>query len=287
MVTLLSDEQSLVQVPLKELHSLQEAHISGAELVLRPLREAQVTSLMMADPASLPAIVLTRTQEYGLLIVDGYHRQEAAKRRKLSEIRADIRAFASENALIEAAFQANLVHGLPTSATTRSDYAYWLWRTYPEMKQIEIARRVGLRPPTVNTAIRRRERERLAAETEQKRQASLIGWHKEDKEREEREQAEEQQLVQIIRAYVRQSRRLYERLRRLDDDGARYWALEKVIAEGDKVTLARMCQYIEHYIKESLPPDLVKSLTPTTSRSRRTKQSASSETEASSPEKEQ
>lgn len=260
-VTLLPDEQFQVRVPLEELHSLRDAHIPGADLAQRPLNEAQVISLAMADPASWPAVVLTRTS-LGLVVIDGYHRREAGKRRRLSELLADIRPFTSENEVIEAAFQANLTHGVPANATTRSDYAYWLFRTYPEMKQVEIAKKVGLKPPTVNTAIKRRERERKKAEAEQRRQELLLGRRKEDLEREARAKAEEQQLTQIIRAYVRQSRRLYERLRWLDDDGARYWALDKVITEGDKVMLARMCQYIEHYIKENLPPDLVKTLKP-------------------------
>jgi hypothetical protein len=265
-VTLLPDEQSRVLVRLEDLHSLSEARITGADLVLRPLREAQVISLAMGGQGTWPPIMLTRTKEHGLLVIDGYHRWEAAKRRKFAEILADIRAFPTENDMIEAAFTASITYGLPASASTRSDYAYWLWRTYPDIKQVEIAQRVGLRPPTVHTAIKRRERERRAAEAEQKRRDSLIGLRKEDQEREDRLRALEKERAQAIRAYVRASRRLYDALRRLDDDGERYWALSHVIDEGDKVMLFRLTQYVDKYLKENLPQNLTKSLKPTASR---------------------
>lgn len=281
VITLLPDEQVQTHVSLSDLHSLADAHISGVDLVLRKLREAQVISLMMSDPATWPAILVTRTQEYGLLIIDGYHRREAARRRKLQTILTDIRAFASENDVIEAAFQANIGHGLPASAATRSDYAYWLFTTYPDLKQNEIARRVGIKPSTVNTAIRRRERERKAAE--KKRQESSF-WSKEALQEEAIKEARDKEIAQSIHAYVRQSKRLYTQLRRLDDEGERYWALERAIDEGDKVVLYRLMQYIEHYLKTSLPPDLVKSLKPAATRTRQTKPSASLETESSHSE---
>lgn len=46
MVTLRPDDQALVQVPLKDLYSLDLGHIPGADLTLRPLCEAQIISLM-------------------------------------------------------------------------------------------------------------------------------------------------------------------------------------------------------------------------------------------------
>lgn len=261
MVMLLSDNQDEILVPLKELLSLQDAHITGADLVQRALNEAQVTSLRMADPASWPKIVLTRT-DIGLVIIDGYHRREAARRRKHTEILASIRAFTTEDEVIEAAFQANIGHGLPASATTRSDYAYWLFRVHPDLKQNEIARRVGVKPSTVNTAIKRRERERKAAEAEQQRRA-MSAWSKEALRESDFKDARDKEIAQTIRAYVRQSKRLYKQLRRLDDDGERYWALEEAMNEGDTMILARVCQYVEHYLKDNLPPELLKSLKPT------------------------
>jgi hypothetical protein len=69
---------------------------------------------------------------------------------------------------------------------------------------------------------------------------------------------ETRELAQGIRSYVRHVHRLSEELRSLDEDGAGYWALEKAVDEGEKVMLYRLMQYLEHYLKEDLPPDLVK-----------------------------
>jgi hypothetical protein len=270
MVTLLPDEQSKILVPLNDLLSLQDAHIAGADLAQRPLNEAHVISLMMADPTSVPAIVLTHTEEYNLIIIDGYHRLEAAKRRKQATILANIRAFQTENELIEAAFEANLQHGLPASTTTRSDYVYWLFRTYPALSQKEIARRVGVKPSTVNVALKRHMREHQAAEAQKKRQASLIGWNTEDLEESDYTEAQAKHLTQIIRTYVRQSNHLYEQFKNMDS-GARYWSLETAIAESDKMMLYRLNQFLESYLKDSLPPAMLTSLNPTPSR--RTKKS--------------
>lgn len=276
MVTLLPDEQDELLVSLEDLHSLQDAHLPGADLAQRPLREAQVISLTMADPVTWPSILVTRTQEHGLLVIDGYHRREAGKRCHLAEIRVTVRTFTSEAAVIEAAFEANLHHGVPASATTRSDYAFWLFTTYPDLKQNEIARRVGLKPSTVNTAIKRRVQQRRAAEQ------TSVWRRKEDLEHEARKHQDEEELRRLIRGHLRSARRLYDRLQRMDP-GPRYWTLEKAIDEGDKVMLFRLLQYLEQYLKDSLPPDLVKSLKPaTTTRTRRTTASSNPSVETPS-----
>ena len=124
---------------------------------------------------------------------------------------------------------------------------------------------MGVKPSTVNTAIKRRERERKAAEAEQQRRA-MSAWSKEALRESDFKDARDKEIAQTIRAYVRQSKRLYKQLRRLDDDGERYWALEEAMNEGDTMILARVCQYVEHYLKDNLPPELLKSLKPTATR---------------------
>jgi predicted transcriptional regulator len=69
--------------------------------------------------------------------------------------------------------------GFASTATTRSDYAYWLFATYPDLKQNEIARRVGLTPSTVNAAMKKREGELRAQEEWQNRQARFGEWSEE------------------------------------------------------------------------------------------------------------
>jgi DNA-binding MarR family transcriptional regulator len=98
-----------------------------------------------SPPAALLAI---------LLLMDT-HRWEVAKRRQLRALKATCRAYHDENDIIEAAFRANLFHGLNESVETRGDYAYWLHITYPEMQQNDIARRVGITQGAVSKAIAR------------------------------------------------------------------------------------------------------------------------------------
>ena len=92
----------------------------------------------------------------GYLIIDGYHRWEVAKRRHLRALKAICRVYENENEVIEAAFRANLLHGLNASVETRGDYAYWLHITYPEMQQNDISHRVGITQGAVSKAIARR-----------------------------------------------------------------------------------------------------------------------------------
>lgn len=91
----------------------------------------------------------------GYLIIDGYHRWEVAKRRQSRALKAICRAYHNENEVIEAAFRANLSHGLKASTKTRGDYAYWLHITSPEMPQNEIARQVGIMQGAVSKALAR------------------------------------------------------------------------------------------------------------------------------------
>jgi ParB-like chromosome segregation protein Spo0J len=116
---------------------------------------------------------------HGYVVIDGYHRWETAKRRGLDRLLATCEPFTSENDVIEAAFRANLHHGLKASSKNKSDYAYWLHVTYPEMEQAEIAMRVGVTQSTVSKAIARREEEVRRArqgeeEMDEKTQKSLV-----------------------------------------------------------------------------------------------------------------
>lgn len=77
----------------------------------------------------------------------------------------------------EAALQANVHHGLPSSASNRSASASWLFTRHPEMTQLEIAQRVGIKPSTVKIAIKRRAGEQQASE-ERSRQRTALLWQK-------------------------------------------------------------------------------------------------------------
>jgi hypothetical protein len=121
-----------------DLISLKDAGIPGGALVVRDLDEVHVQRLVNSDVARWPAIKVTATTR-GYLLIDGYHRQEAAIRKGESLIPAVIGRYASLEDVIEAAFRANLFHSKQASEKTRSDYAYWLHCTYQQMSQEEIA----------------------------------------------------------------------------------------------------------------------------------------------------
>lgn len=163
MVELLKEDRQHLTLKLEELASLRDSGIEGADLAQRSINNEHLERFILSDPKSWPPIAVTKT-DIGYLIIDGYHRLEAARAKGLTSLKATSKTYRSENEVIEATFRANLVHGLPASAQNRSNYAYWLHVTYPDMEQKEIAQRAGITQPAVSVAISRREaREREEA----------------------------------------------------------------------------------------------------------------------------
>jgi hypothetical protein len=158
MAYLLPDTEDNLLLYLSDLISLNNSQVPDAALVMRDLDRENLERLQCSDPESWPPILVTRCTS-GYLVIDGYHRWEVAQRRQLGALNATCQAYHDENELIEAAFRANLFHGLKASLETRGDYAYWLHMTYPTMQQIDIARRVGITQGAVSKAIARRSRE--------------------------------------------------------------------------------------------------------------------------------
>jgi len=156
MVKLLAPTKAKMSPKLDQLRTLQEAGFPNGELAMRELDEDLIYTLIMSDPADWPPILLTRT-DAGYVIIDGRHRVEAAKRKGMKQIEATVKGYTSDTEAVEEAFQVNMKHGLRSSLQTRSDYAYWLHLTYPDMPQTEIAERAKIKQPTVSIAIARRE----------------------------------------------------------------------------------------------------------------------------------
>lgn len=149
-------EDRVLSLDLHTLLTLRDVGLPAE--AQRDLSQEHIDTLMGSDPLDWPPINVTKMSR-GFLITDGNHRREAATKLGRTEIRAKCTTYHIINDVIEAAFSANLTHGLPASHKTRSDYAYWLHKTYPDMLQTEIAQRVHLKQPTVSGAIQRRERE--------------------------------------------------------------------------------------------------------------------------------
>ena len=171
MVKLEKEDRKKVRVALADLHSLRDIGFATEYAGVRPLNNEHLENLEQSDVESWPPLLITKTDQ-GYVVIDGYHRIEVAKRKKLTELEATSKTFNSENDVVEAAYRANLTHGLKSSAQTRSDYAYWLHKTYPDMDQKEIAKRAMITQPAVSVAISRREAWAQKAEAEQGGQGS-------------------------------------------------------------------------------------------------------------------
>lgn len=105
-------------------------------------------------PDSWPPLkVVWRGGRY--LLVDGFHRLEAAKNLRLESVRVEVVEVSPEADLHELAFDLNSTHGRPLSLADRRAFAERILRGHPRLADREIARRSGLAPNTVG-AIRGR-----------------------------------------------------------------------------------------------------------------------------------
>jgi len=154
MVTLLPEVNPEISLKLSDLHALEAVDIPNAKLARREIDPDHIYQLVLSDPDEWPPIMVTATDQ-GYVVSDGYHRWEAAKRKGMKEIRAEVKPFDNEHALIEATFRANMKHGLKSSVENRSNYARWLNLTFPELTQQQIAERCQLRQATVSKALAR------------------------------------------------------------------------------------------------------------------------------------
>jgi ParB-like chromosome segregation protein Spo0J len=223
MLELMPDQEDRISLSPYDLVSLKDAGIRGGTFAMRELDQENLESLALSDPKTWPPIKVTLSIR-GYILIDGYHRWEIAKRKQLDRLLATVEAFASENDVIEAAFRANLHHGLKASAENRSDYAYWLHLTYPAMEQAEIAQRVGVLQSTVSRAIARREEELRNARQEE----------------EPDEQAHKRLIKKSCKSFTRVALRFLNEVNDLDD-AELMQALQAVVkTREDKARLARI-----------------------------------------------
>ncbi len=105
-------------------------------------------------PDSWPPLKVVR-QHGSCLLVDGYHRLEAAKNLGLKSIRVEVVEVPPDEDIHELAFALNALHGRPLSLDDRRAFAERLLRDRPHLADREIGRRSGLSGSTVG-AIRKR-----------------------------------------------------------------------------------------------------------------------------------
>ena len=167
-VTLIAEQNKELSLPVESLQSL-DAIFDNADIAMRKLDTDNVERIQLANAEDLPAIEVAHVNYNGqdmYVVIDGYHRKDAATKRGDTHIKAIARTYADEDAIVNAAFEANSRHGLASSKQSRSAWAVWLHVKHPEMEQNDIAKKVGLVQSSVSRAIAAHERamQKLAAE---------------------------------------------------------------------------------------------------------------------------
>lgn len=113
------------------------------------LSEAHVRLMAESDPATWPPLLVAPEGNGQYVLIDGFHRYEAATRLGLAQVTCIVQ----DGAGYPDAVAANIAHGLPLSRDDRKDAARWWTDREPNLSYREIGRRVGLSDKTVKRAI--------------------------------------------------------------------------------------------------------------------------------------
>ena len=152
-----------IEIRIDAVISLDKVFEYGG-FAMRDVDKEHIARLVETKLEGVPAIQVANTNK-GYVLIDGRHRYEAARQLKKQTVRAIEGTYASEDEIIEAAFQANLKHGIPLDSEGRANYVLWLYGT-TKISQTEISKRVGISQQAVSKIIKKFERE------EKPRQAS-------------------------------------------------------------------------------------------------------------------
>ncbi|MBA2397031.1 MAG: ParB N-terminal domain-containing protein [Ktedonobacteraceae bacterium] len=220
-------EEKHLLLSLHDLISLKDAHIPAGAFAMRPLDQTHIEQLVESDSESWPEIETTLSTQ-GYIVIDGYHRWEAAKIKQLEHIKAIRRTYASEQEIIEAAFQANLKHGLKASIQARGDYAYWLHLSFPAIDQVEIARRVGMTQGGVSKAIKKREE---------------LAKHVEQHEGKVDEQERQRVMQQSCKHFARGAIRFLDEVKALSDEEL-LQIFQEIVKKEEKIKLIRVARLL-------------------------------------------
>jgi|SRR5579872_1153551 len=219
-------------IALTDLISLKDARIPGGAYAMRPLNAIHVDQLVDSNPEKWPAILVTRWPGVdGYIVIDGYHRWRAAQIKDLQLIRAVEVTYKDTNQIIDAAFRANMTHGLKASISTRGDYAFWLHVTFPTYPQDEIAKRAGLTQGTVSRAIAKREQALHEAEDQQQHEERYID-------------PKQQRRVarRAVRRFARDAVRFAEQVAYVEDEAELAALLAKTLKPEEQARIARLAR---------------------------------------------
>lgn len=155
--TQVSENEHIVALPVNELVDLETAGYPDSAY-LRTLNTDHVETLVASDLENIPPIIVTKRRNQWV-VVDGYHRLAASKHLKRDTVPAIICSYASDNDVIDAAFQANMQHGLILSRADKEKYVLWLAKAFPKLSQTEIASRSRLTQATVSRMLAKYKKE--------------------------------------------------------------------------------------------------------------------------------
>ncbi len=111
---------------------------------------------------SFPALPPIRVQKGSGVVVDGYHRVEAAIRLGLEEVPAEVEAIPDEELRVVAGL-ANVQHGQPLSRPERNRLAVALVRNYGKLRE-EVATLLGMSQSAVTLALREHQFNEMLSE---------------------------------------------------------------------------------------------------------------------------
>lgn len=114
---------------------------------LDPLDDRYIDALSQV-PELWPPISVVDAGEGAFVLVDGFHRMEAARRAGLEQIDAVVLPLAADTELRDLAFDLNSKHGRPLSLSDRCAHAEHLLRRDPRLSDREVGRRAGVAAAT-------------------------------------------------------------------------------------------------------------------------------------------
>lgn len=242
-------------IRVDQLLSLADVGIEFANFAMRDLDKEYVTFLVVSDPKEWPPVLLTLTDR-GYVLIDGRHRKEATIDKNLDEIRAVCRNFKSEQEIVEAAFEANIRHGLRLTQENRSDYVYVLHRYHPDWKQKELALQARVRQSTVSEAISSREKKATAAT--QAKEAAPTGTEtpaaapaqEEDPEQKKKREAI-QKALKDTKNLTRGAAKILEEINSLDEREQREMILDAIGDATSRQHLLELIHLLEKYLEPS------------------------------------
>jgi len=119
---------------------------------IRPLDKRHVEHIVASKLEGFPPIDVS-AHDQKFLILNGYHRVEAARKLKLLSIEANVHTFSNELDRFDFVYSSNLANGLSLSRKDKEKYIVFLSTNYPHLSQHQIADKVKVDHSTVSKTL--------------------------------------------------------------------------------------------------------------------------------------